>query len=92
VKRKIIIEIEVLRSGQPKDYADSVYEAIYVISDPDNNTWIPERDTVLHYVRANYNEDFTLRGEGVGPHTFLHTLERIVENRWRVIIVSPWKD
>ena len=89
---KIIIEIEVLRSGQPKDYADSVYEAIYTLSNEGCPAWTPDRDIVLKYVRAVYQDDFFLQFEVVGPRPYLKTLERIVDNQWRVVIVAPWTD
>ena len=90
---KFLLEIEVLRAGQPKAYADNVFEAVLTFSGAYNGTWTPARETVLKYVKACYYENF-YAGEGQQEpyQTYLDSLEQIADNQWRVIIVSPSTD
>ena len=51
---KITIEIELLRSGQTKDYGDSVYEAVYTFSSSPSD-WVLNRETVLAIAKSHYS-------------------------------------
>ena len=42
------IEIETVRAGQPRPYADSVYEYVYTFS------WQPEANWVRYIVKATH--------------------------------------
>ena len=92
---KINIEIELLRSGQTKDYGDSVFEAIYTFSSSPSG-WTPGRKIVLAIAKAHYGL-YDGRGlhekfEVPGPVPYLEALDQLAENRWRVVVIAPWTD
>ena len=92
--KKLIVEIERIRSGQPKDYADSVDEVIFTfsVSGP-YGIWTPERETVIAYMRAVCGYNFRANPhEEDSPIAYLETLEQLAANKWRAVVVWPFTD
>jgi hypothetical protein len=89
---KFIVEIERESMPERKPYADRVYIATYTFSGGYGGEWTPEKDTVLGYVRADFGIDFYPYREGVGPGPYLKSLEQLVENKWKAVIVEPYYD
>jgi hypothetical protein len=90
---KVIVELELLRAGQPRPYADSMWEATLTFSDPYDGTWTPDHKTVIRFIKAFYYDDF-YAGEGKREqHTpYLDSLIQTANNQWKVVIVSPYMD
>jgi len=94
---KIIIEIETLRSGQPRAYADSVYEYFVTVKNYWNSTtgeqegtFTPKEEDIKELVQMfghKFVEKSTCWADPV-----LKEFEKIDFRTYRVRIIDPFKD
>jgi hypothetical protein len=91
------VTVERLRAGQPRAYADSVYEAIlrvewvpYFLNQPEE--WAPaqfEESVIKRYVRALVHE-FSDKPEFLEPS--LTMLKKEATGVWHAIVTQPYCD
>lgn len=87
---KRTIEIEPLQVGQPRPYADSSYESILTFTtEGENKTWIPDEKEVRKIAKVLVH-DFKDEPNWHEPH--LKEMERLADNKWRVLVVSAFLD
>ena len=87
---KQIIEIEVIRAGQPRPYADSFFESILTFKAEDENAkWTPDEKTVREIAKILVH-NFEDKPNWHDPE--LKEIQKIAENKWRVLIFSPFLD
>ena len=89
------VTVEVLRSSQPRAYADHEYEAILTFSVPDGQMWSSkfgqQPDIVKSYIRLMVH-NFVDGPEREWHEPYLETLEQISPGKWHVVVKSPYLD
>lgn len=95
---RLRIEIEWLRSGQPRAYADTVREVLIRCSSTwdsttgeRDGTWEPQEEHVKAIVKmlvCKYAEE----GEGNWASPRLKTFKKEGRGVWRVLVVEPYTD
>ena len=90
--RKISIEIETVRSGQPRPYADSHYEYILTVEGMSEHevkaycTKIlrPHSQTRAEWVAGKTNEACYFSG--------YYTFDKVAENKYKYYVMQPFCD
>jgi len=93
---RVVIEIIFTRSGQPRPYADSVYEGTIIFSNYwDSSTgeregaWDPDIAVVKQTVQL-YLHRFTEPKTAMEP--WLDLVEKVDRGRWHVRVIAPYLD
>lgn len=89
------IEIRWFESGQPRAYADSVYDAEIVFGTDAKwaRGWHPPQDSVEKIAAAVMGRKFKLPHEERQWHeTHAEKFEEIEPGRWRVRLIQPYCD
>ena len=91
------VTVQIVHSGQPRAYADSIHEAYLTFSVPEGQLWASkfghgQADVVKPYVKLMVQDFY----EGNEPDTWhlprLKKLEQVSPGKWHVIIISPYLD
>jgi hypothetical protein len=87
------ITFDHIRSGQPRPYADSVYEFNMVFTanrgkDGWVDVWYPTKVMALKYAKAH--QEFYEQPEWYQPK--LEEFNEVEKGKWRVKIVQPYLD
>ncbi len=93
MKQTHTVTYETISAGQPRAYADSVYEFNMVFSAARNDggysdVWTPDRANALRY--AKVHQDFYENPEWHQPK--LEIFEETEKGKWHVKIVQPYLD
>lgn len=89
---KKVIEIETKRAGQPRPYADSVYEDILTFTD-DRGKWTPRLEEVRKIAIGLYGDRVKEKSDvREFWEPYFEEIIQLSENSWRVIIIDPYKD
>lgn len=104
---KRIVELEIIRAGQPRPYADSVVEGYITFLVPEGQLWASrflhqgdghDREVVKRYIQTfGYSFDYDKEiGETFAPdmwhRPWLEKLEMVSPGRWRFKVMSPYLD
>jgi hypothetical protein len=92
----LVVELQVLNYGQPRPYADTIWEAILTINASPLGKWVPTEEMVKKIVREYfYESSFPLRdkqGEGMWYEDYFDKVIQKSDGSWLVRIISPYKD
>lgn len=84
------------QSGQPRPYADSIYEATLEFdqSAPWTDKWTPPEVMVIQMARGLMNRgNFKLKDEERAWHeTYAEKVEKLAPNKWRIKLIQPYCD
>ena len=97
----LAMTVERVRAGQPRPYADSIYEYVFRFAYADGSPWTPPEDQVRRLaaathgwgserVRLRTDEPMTSEGDYYRP--FIQSATREDDGAWRVIIVRRFTD
>lgn len=91
---KHLIEIETIKAGQPRPYADSVYEFVFTFSGGVTGKYTPMKDKVLELALYWFNHKNVAldkeKREWFQP--YLDKIEKLDENKWSVKFIDPYLD
>lgn len=90
--RKISIEIETLKSGQPRPYADSEYE--YILTVEGMSEFEVERycTTMLRHCRNTYQKWQENKGDPSVYFGGYYTFEKLGDGEYRYFKLEPYCD
>lgn len=92
------IQIDTVRAGQPRPYADSVYEYVLTFTGGTLGKFTPTQDMVERYVKVIHNprhdEPVKKKNDPTMEfhHSYFEAIEKLDENKWKIVIVSPYLD
>jgi hypothetical protein len=89
---KLNVELDYIRSGQTRPYADSTTEVVITYSRADSKIgWTPPQEVVENHAKALVR-NFKAK-EGRDWHeTYLESIEELAPGKWKLIIVEPYLD
>lgn len=87
---KLNIELDYIRNGQPRPYADSTTEVVITYSRADGK-WTPYQDVVESHAKVLVR-DFKPKEKRDWHENYLDSIEEIAPGKWRVVIVEPYLD
>jgi len=92
------VEVRTIRAGQPRAYADSVYESDIIFSNWWDSTtgeregnWCPHRDTVKK-LAALLVHDFVDSENRHMLDPYLESISKVGPQVWKVVIIDPYCD
>ena len=88
---KLIIEVDKIQSGQPRPYADSIYESTITCKKGDGTPWDLSDDLIKSYAKVlirNFNES-DKRGWWEGR---LDVFKKVSDGIWHIKIIEPYTD
>lgn len=90
--RKITIEIETIRSGQPRPYADSYYEYILTVEGMSEFDVKAYCTRILSPCGQTHGEWYEGKNNAATYFAGYYTFEKIGDNKYRYLRVSPFCD
>lgn len=90
---KRIIEVETIQAGQPRPYADHIYESYITFSVPEGQMWARKWGT--HESTVKQFIPLLVGGYSENPEwhdSRLEKLEQVSPGRWHVIVIQPFID
>ena len=88
---EMTVKVKTIQAGQPRAYADSIYESELTYSDDEYPDFDPDPVVVKDHAKAlvrQFNEN-EKRGWWEGR---LDILEKLGKGKWRVRIIEPYTD
>lgn len=89
---KTTIEVEVVRAGQPRPYADSVYEYIITFSGGYGGRYRPTKEMVRKFVEWEHHKPISDKERKDWFDPYFEVFEEIEPSKWRAIIIEPYDD
>ena len=90
-KQKYEFEVETLQNGQPRPYADSIYDFIVESEQPERT--VKDFCTKVLIPHSQSEDEWEPFSEDPGSYFYgYHTFEKIKDNKYRYRIVQPYTD
>lgn len=91
-KRTYKIEVETIKSGQPRPYADSEYE--YIVQTEGMSDWMVERfcTCVLRPCNKTYSQWSSKTGDASTYFIGYYNFEKISEKTYKYYVREPYDD
>jgi hypothetical protein len=95
------VEVDLIQSGQPRPYADHIYEGYLTFSVPDGQAWDSKfpntKDTVAQYAKLMVHHWDDELPDDPMERWFAAKLDKLeqvseVPNKWHVIVRVPFTD
>jgi len=87
-----LIKIETIHAGQPRPYADSIYEAVITITNDELPDYDIPQKIVENIVKAAFH-NFKKQDEERGWwEPYLKSIEKLDKGKWRFIIIEEYAD